>query len=389
MQRMLYKSCWITLLLLAGCNCGNSDGSEKDNKDNLEPLQQQKYYNLKAIDLAIEAKGEFSFVYNNQQLTKEGDIYLSEDLLVYRTQDGKWRATVIGKGGISSHLKISAGQGLLQEVEISTTNEVVGYRDEVGKEWPGMYNIGNTCFANAMYKLIARCSGFDQVLSKDIEGGIHTALRNIVNGIRLGHKSALQEEVVNRKISALFLDKLEENGLRRFNDRTQQDSQLFLMEILRLLYPNRPINNDAVKALLDIPKLDNPVGYIAKLEGDPLYNHGADEWVSGCLLVKPPLFYIEVISERAETDIATPQNLVKSYYDYKTEKKLGEKKYKLIALVHRIGSSMSSGHYVAYINHGQEWYLQNDSQVNQAPALNSVRTLKWIGLYEPDDQLQG
>jgi hypothetical protein len=388
MKQVLCKSYWLTLLLLTGCNC---DDPHTANNDVAPPSQQKKYYNLEAIDLTIEAKGELSFVYNNQQLTKEGDLYLSKDLVVYPTKDGKWQATVIGQGGISSKLKINADQKLLQEVAITTTNQVIAYKEELGKEWPGMYNIGNTCFANSVYKLIARCSGFDQALSKDVEEGINTALRNIVNGIRLGHRSALKEELVNRKLGALLLDKLEKaDSMHRFNNRKQYDVEEFLLSVVNLLYPKRPISDEDVEALLEMPTLDNPLAYILKEKGGE-FDYSLISlitYASNYFFVKLPLFDVVITQSQQVIPMVMPHELVRPYYDYKTEKKIGEKKYKLIAVVHHIGSSMSSGHYVAYINHGtQGWYLQDDTQVKPVPAPHSINTMKCVGLYEPDDQL--
>lgn len=232
MERSSFNCFLLLLLVFIGCECGKE-------VDVLQttPIQPKTYYNLETIDLGINSKRDLSFEFNDKQLAKEGDLYLSEDLMVYETKEGKWYATVIGKGGISSNLKISHHGNLVQAVSISTTPEVFGYQDELGKEWPGMRNIGNTCFANSTYKLIARCSGFDKTLSKDIEGGINTLLRNIVNGIRLGKRSAIQEYIVNRKVSALFLDKLSENTEERFNNRMQNDAFSLFKIITFLLYP--------------------------------------------------------------------------------------------------------------------------------------------------------
>lgn len=385
MTRKFCNIYWLLFIISAGCQCGNVAEKELG-----LPTKQKKYYNLEAIELgAIEAKEALSFVFNNQQLTHEGSMYLSPDLLVYQTKDQKWRATVIGKGGITGYLKISAGQKLLGEVEINTTNGVVNYQEGLGHEWPGLYNIGNTCFANATYNLLARCSGFEQVLSKDIEGGINTALRNIINGIRLGHRSALQDEVVNKKIGALFLDVLEKVDNRsKFNDRNQHDAQEFLFYIVNLLYPwpTSEATNEDLQALLDLPKLDNPFLHIYKNKGGDFVYDIPHYTSSKLFLLRLPLFDIVSTTTPSSSqlaEIAIPHEVARSYYDAKTYEKIEEKQYKLIALIQHIGSNMSSGHYVAYINHGaQGWYLYNDKQVKAVPAFSALRTLKWVGLYE-------
>lgn len=389
MQQKFCKIYWFLLGVFAGCQCGNLPENDSELY-----TQQKKYYNLEAIDLGtIEAKGDLIFVFNNKQLIKEGSIYVSQDLLVYRTKDEKWGATVIGRGGISGYLKVSVGQELLREVEISTTNEVVNYQEEIGKEWPGMHNIGNTCFANATYKLLAICTGFERVLSNDTEGGINTTLRNIINGIRLGHRSALKEEVVNKKIGGLFLDVLEKvDNSAKFNDRNQHDAQVFLFHVVNLVYPwPADDDNEKLQALLELPKLDNPFLHIYKQENGDFVPTIFPVTSKKFFLVNLPLFDIVASTiplQKQPIEIPIPSEVVRPYYDAKTYEKIGEKKYKLIGVIQHIGSDMSSGHYVAYTNHGtQGWYLHNDSQVKPVPAFNTLRTLKWLGLYKIDDQL--
>jgi hypothetical protein len=134
MTEKLFKSYWLILLVFMGCSRGIKPENRPEENDLQRTIPPKKYYNLEAIDLNIEAKDNLYFEFNSRKFTKQGALYLSEDLMVYQTTAGKWQATVIGKGGINSHLKISTGQDFLQEVGISTTQEVFGYQDELGKE---------------------------------------------------------------------------------------------------------------------------------------------------------------------------------------------------------------------------------------------------------------
>jgi len=400
MKENLCKSYWLTLLLLTGCSC---DAPNSGNNDLEPPAQQKKYYNLEAIDLGIEANGELSFVYNGQQLIKEGDIYLSEDLLVYRTHDGKWRATVIGKGGISSHLKISTDQTLLQEVAITTTNQVITYQDELGKEWPGMYNICNTCFANSVYKLIARCSGFDEALSKDIEGGIHTALRNIVNGIRLGYKSALKEEVVNRRVSKLFLDTITAKSRKDFNNGQQEDVIYFFQVIQNV------IDTEGNYEPKDMQELKHIVHEFNKQT--PSFKHIVYETETKDFYVQPRMLTFNAIPdanywslESVDKYLNLPQFILYTssgiggtqaekiveflkipLWNHTTNKPLEEKTYKLIGFAYHIGSD-DAGHYKAYIHFNTYgWYEHNDASVRPANRPDSINTRKIMALYELQD----
>jgi hypothetical protein len=395
MTKKLFKIYWLVLVLFVGCRCGTMPGNNVLQKTPTEPqIESQKYYNLEVIDLDIEAKDNLSFEFNDKSLIKEGDLYLSEDLMVYLTKEDKWQATVVGKGGINSRLKISAGQNLLKEVGITTTNEVFGYQDELGKEWPGMHNIGNTCFANVVYKLIARCSGFDNALSNDTEDSINTLLRNIVNGIRLGKRSALQEQIVNNKISKLFLDKLTEKSGRIYNCKAQEDSGEFFYEIEQLLYPTSPITVDLVS-----PELDNLINESKREK--PAFKYIVKEEVSGeiyemsylssakvaakCLSL-PRFFMYKSSGLESEKEKKVLENLQIPLWDYKTNKKLEEKTYKLIGLAYHLGSSTDSGHYVAYINFNEHgWYEHNDSRVTPVGALQSLTTAKLITVYELQD----
>ncbi len=388
-------NCFLLLLLVfIGCKCGNI--SEEVDVLQTTPIQPKTYYNLEAIDLGINSKRDLSFEFNDKQLAKEGDLYLSEELMVYQTKEEKWYATVIGRGSISSNLKVSHHGNLVQEVSISTTPEVFGYRDELGKEWPGMCNIGSTCFANSAYKLIARCSGFDEALSKDIEGGINTSLRNIVNGIRLGKRSALPEDTVNSKVSALFLDKLSENAGERFNNRMQNDAFSFFNEITFSLYPV----NDLLlqewknKNMIDKFKQErHPFYYISKVTTTDGSNYvGISQHIYPLIpdiqahvqsmdekYLSLPQFFIylsNVAAHKEETKII--ENLQVPLWDYETDKKPEEKTYKLIGFFQHI-----PGHYLAYINfNAQGWYQHSDSSVKPVAPLKSVASENLVAIYE-------
>jgi len=151
-----------------GC-CKSCDTEPAQGVKIPSPIPSKTYYNLEAIDLPIQTiKGQVSFTFNGQQLKQESgqDLYLSEDLLVYKTkQDSQWKATVIGKGDVQSTLEIYDDQKKIKEITITTTAEVATLQEKTGKDWPGLYNLGNTCFANATYKLIARCRGFNKALT--------------------------------------------------------------------------------------------------------------------------------------------------------------------------------------------------------------------------------
>lgn len=233
-MKHLLKIYSLCIFLCVGCHCSTNP----EISTTPSHIPSQSYHNLEIIKLGIKGSDSFSFEFNGKKLVSKDNVYLSEDLIVYQTQANEWHATVIGPGEVSSKLKISNPKGVVQEVDITTTNKVFAYQDEIGPEWPGMQNIGSTCFSNSVYKLIARCSGYDTELSKDSVEGIHTYLRNIVNGIRLGKKSALQEKSVNRKVSELFLDRLGQLGKwEKYNDKQQHDAATFLLEIQKLLYP--------------------------------------------------------------------------------------------------------------------------------------------------------
>lgn len=66
------------------------------------------FYNLEAIDLAIQDQPQLSFVFNNKKLDAKSGLHMSDDIIVYRTTEGKWKATVIGPGGIESALAIKS-----------------------------------------------------------------------------------------------------------------------------------------------------------------------------------------------------------------------------------------------------------------------------------------
>lgn len=404
MIKKICKLYWLLLVILSGCGCDNSHITNSD----LQPPTPQKYYNLEAIDLAIEAKAELSFVYNNQQLKKEGNLYLSKDLFVYQTKDGKWKATVVGQGGINSHLKIIANQTLLQEIPIASTSQVISYQDKLGREWPGMNNIGNTCFANAAYKLIARCTGFDEALSKDMAGGIHTDLRNIVNGIRLGYRSALQEEIVNKKVSELFLNTITKASGVPFNNREQVDINSLFERIESLIYTENTyeVNDEkALGSLITEFKNQKPpfkhilceTNFITKTEDcyvQPktlrlLTIPDANYWSLSQEIIPPkylslPQFILYVFPGPSQEN-SIVESLKIPLWEHTTNRPLEEKTYKLIGFAYHIGST-TSGHYKAYINFNTYgWYEHNDASVQSVTRPNSINTGKIMAFYELQD----
>jgi len=245
-----------------------------------------------------------------------------------------------------------------------------------------LYNLGNTCFANATYKLIARCSGFDTVLSQDIPNNIHTALRNIVNGIRLGKRSALCEKSVNEKLSAMFLDQLVSvdkptNKTFQFNDRGQHMAYHLLLSIMALLYPeydSKPSSPFAVTTKIDIPKK------LAMVRHQIVY----ESLQPSFSLVKTSQFYIGYYQESNTKSVAIdiPELITIQNIDPQTKQPV-EKIYKRIAIVRHIGSTPNSGHYIAYIRHEDEWYEHNDAkEVNKKDPGNSINTFGLVVLYE-------
>jgi hypothetical protein len=230
-------------------------------------------------------------------------------------------------------------------------------------------------------------------LSNDTEDSINTLLRNIVNGIRLGKRSALQEEIVNKKISKLFLDKLTEQSGKIYNCGAQEDLGEFFYEIEQLLYPTDLPFVDFVS-----PELDNLIDEF-KLK-KPAFRCIVKEEVTGEIYEMPyltsdksaikclslPRFFMCKSRSLKIEQKKILENLQIPLWDYKTNKQVEEKTYKLIGFGHHLGSSEDSGHYVAYINfnaHG--WYEHNDSRVTPVGALQSVTTRNLITVYELQD----
>jgi hypothetical protein len=400
----IYRLCF---LVYVSCDC--SPKSELATT----PVPAKSYYNLEIIDLGVQGAGDFSFEFNGKNLIKEGDLYVSKELIVYQahnlTNKDKWYATVIGSGGISSKIKISNQEKLIQEVEISTTNQVIEHQDSKGPEWPGMVNGRNVCFANVVYKLMARCTGFDQVLSEDKPDTINTLLRNLINGIRLGKSSALQDAQVNVKVSDLLLDKVTEKSGQIFNDKGQHDAYLLMVHIHKLLYPE-PVhklkdNQEIDSAIQELQKHKPPFKYIAQARGtSPVYvmvpsmprlvsifQMGVDWYLEmkGSEFVKyfslsRFCMYVPNVGGSKTTQIV--ETLKIPLWDHKVDRQIKEETYKLIGFACHIGTD-SAGHYIAHINfnaHG--WYLHNDATVSpRTTQVKETNTLRLMALYERQD----
>ncbi len=257
-----------------------------------------------------------------------------------------------------------------------------------------MENIGNTCFANSVYKLIARCPGFDQVLNKDVSGGIHTALRNIVNGIRLGKKSAFEQSHIQGEMSKNLLKTLSDKDelKRRYDDGKQHFTLEFLLDIQRLLYPEesytiKPEHIGAYTKQVSGNPFESLVKEIAA-HGDPSTRMEIlDFFDVNDHFYKLPLFFV---SYRESGTSPKSQPIIESrkvtLFDYRTDQPIGEKTYKLIAFVHNSGSSPASGHAVAYVNFNAiGWYLHDDPRVSPVSLPNSLNTMGLLGIYQLQD----
>jgi hypothetical protein len=405
------KGLWAYLLFVlcfSGCECVN-EGERHIN--NNQPAYTKVYRNLEAINLDLKPTEGFTYRFNGKELKKEGDLWISEDLVVYcnttsstSKYQGNLCATVIGSGGIISQLEIFDKNGnLVKSVGITTSNQVLKYEDALGPEWPGIHNIGNTCYANSVFKLIARCSGYDEDLQQDIPSNIHTTLRNIVNGIRLGHGSAMWEVSVNNLASRLLLDKLNECIGNKFPIGTQATSVILLRKINFCLY-SKTISQKITQPEL-IPELVNafrtkrpvfkritktwstPYNTVRQYNDLPIFlsiaqlrGEGAAEGGNTkCLTL--PQFFICVddsgpIKKKIEETLQVP------IWDVDREDtQVGEKTYKLIGFLYHQGTR-TSGHYVAHVKFGNDWYLHNDSSVSKVAPLEFVNSLGVVSLYE-------
>jgi hypothetical protein len=401
MKNNFLKYCWLVLVLLGGCVCASQPNRPSSDIGPVGNDIKKQFYNLEAIDLGLPLQEVLSFSFNGKELSKEGELYVSDDLVVYKDKEGKWQATVIGMGGIDSTLKIIAKEGLIKEIPIQTTSEVFPYQDLLGPQWPGIYNIGNSCFANAIYKLIARCPGFDQVLSQDIEGAIHTSLRNIVNGIRLGERSALHDKIINNKVSKLFLDQLSTCSGEVYNAGKQEDSFLFLYSINSLLYKQETssVDEQNLSAVIDHINLKQyPFAHVTEFINRRLGKSNIEYYLT-------PALTFNLNETQNERYLSAPQYLVysstgankeviqktaqASIWDHKTNQKLKTETYKLIGFAYHVGSTNTSGHYIADINFNEYgWYKHNDDQVSRTVFPESLTTYKVVAFYALQDKLE-
>jgi len=389
----------IIISLFSHCQCWNSEPTIP------APIQipHKVFYNLEVIDLEINDQEYLSFVFNGKELKldEKSGLYMSDDLIVYHTKEGKWKATVIGVGGVESSLEIKSKDDSIKELHIKTTSEVFPYKDELGPEWPGLYNIGNTCFANSEYKLIARSSVFDKVLNQDKPKEIHTYLRNIVNGIRLAKRSALQEESVNRKVSEFLLDQLTIQSENIWNDRRQRSTGALLGDIARCISPitSRIIPAQDVEAVIADMEVRPSTNECLVLNNDKvtyeefLITIFAGRKLEGVLngkeigykdLLTAPRNLIFRSIEESDNFSGTIQVPI---WDYNTKKQVAFKTYKPVALCVHSGSSTSSGHYVAFINFKKNgWFQHNDSRVTKIFKLpSSPEDTITLILYELQD----
>lgn len=380
MKKQFSKLAILSSLLISGlftnCKCKNPIVPITTNSQISTPAV---FYNLEAIDLGIEDQADLSFVFNDKGLVKQNkDFYMSNDLIVYCTEEKdtekkKWKATVIGAGGVNSHLKISSQNNLIKEVPIKTTHEVFPYQDKLGPEWPGMYNIGNTCWCNATYQFLARCPEFDHALTQDIPDQIHTYLRNIVNGIRLGKRSALWQKTVNRKVSEVFLNQLNKQ-LKSINRadlvKTIGDlgSPVTLFETISLLlFPNDPkdITPSDLESVLHIINTNAaPYGFVAFLDDQIEYFSESNTLKReyGWALLSAPHFLIMDVPLDEHYVRVQEEVLQVPIYDYKTKKKLTTKSYKLVAACEGL-----PGHHIAFIHHQSAgWIKYSDNYFSKA-----------------------
>lgn len=373
-----FLACCVPILVaFLGCTCSGQPTIEHN-----RPL-----FNLEALDLAIQGQKELCFNFNGQTLIQERDIYCSDDLIVYQNPTGAWQATVIGQGHIQGKLQISNQAGLVKEVNIANTQAVFGYQETLVNQWPKLHNIGNTCFANAIYKLLARCPGFDTALNQHTED---VTISNMVNGIRLGQRSALHHGNINKKISEQFLVTMSAKSGHNYSNRQANNGIQFYRDILDLWYVQQSIaiKDTDIPAWLCKPDSANLFARItqaktskqAKYVTYPLTSYAnLKNFIvtqQNIFLQLPRFFTVWFTAGIQEI----PETLC---IPCKSNNKLSNKSYQLIGI-----SNHLQGHRVAYIYskvHG--WYLHDDMSITKCrPSLKSAEGIEsGLAIYELQD----
>lgn len=392
--------------MLSACDCRGLNESTQFKQSH----QQESFYNLEAIELGTYNLQSPSFFFNGQALVQEGPLYTSPDLLVYCTKSGNWRATFIGKGYIRGTLEIKVDNKLVKQVPLSNNSNLVRYADQLGTEWPGIYNVGNSCFANAIYKLMARCEGFDVVINQDKTGSLPTSLRNMINGIRLGKRSSLQEESVNRWLNKRLLELISSHpnlppGLNKnFNDQSGNDSRLFLTAIYTLLYKEDSLRKIKIQPpqmnlyleqgknlpfqIIRKNKLTNNLVQeipITVCKANILFSSDLTHWeatgfINGwqSFLYQAPAFMVVdmttgILPPATDGHYLRLQESQKvRIYHYQDDSYISDKEYQLIGFtcgVHRHATA-----YIYFPNYG--WYCHNDAVVSQE-QFDKISAIHW------------
>ncbi len=192
------------------------------------------------LPIYLSELNQLSFKINNIPFLKKGEnLYVSDSMLIYK-ENNKFFAIIIGDLITSSNLDIFKDENIIDSLIVRGSMEMVGLSENIS-EWPGLINLGNTCFFNSAIKALASTRVLDSQLETYREGNMEiiNSIKSLINAIRLGKgspfynsNSKLNGEVQKELIQKILINISNSSAYERVDDKRQHDCSEVMNRIL-------------------------------------------------------------------------------------------------------------------------------------------------------------